>query len=62
MYVVWGLMFALLAAMLVRLFAPYACSSGLPEVGVQNPFIEVAVCHYLLSLDVLNARLSLLVE
>lgn len=40
MYVVWGLMFAFLAAMLVRLFAPYACSSGLPEVGVEHLFID----------------------
>jgi len=32
MYVVWALMFALLAAVLVRLFAPYACGSGISEV------------------------------
>lgn len=32
-YVVWALLFGLLAAMLVRMFAPYACGSGVPEVG-----------------------------
>jgi len=32
MYILWGVVFALLAALLVRLFAPYACSSGIPEV------------------------------
>lgn len=33
MYVIWALIFAVLAAMLVRVFAPYACGSGIPEVG-----------------------------
>ena len=33
MYIVWALIFALLAAMLVKVFAPYACGSGIPEVG-----------------------------
>jgi len=32
MYCVWALIFAVLAAMLVRVFAPYACGSGIPEV------------------------------
>jgi len=34
MYVVSALMFALLAAVLVRLFAPYACGSGISEVTI----------------------------
>ena len=34
MYIVWALVFGLLAAMLVRVFAPYACGSGIPEVRV----------------------------
>ena len=32
MYVVWALLFATLAVMLVRVFAPYACGSGIPEI------------------------------
>jgi len=31
-YVLWALLFALLAASLVRMFAPYACGSGIPEI------------------------------
>jgi len=33
MYVVWALILAALASMMVRVFAPYACGSGIPEVG-----------------------------
>jgi H+/Cl- antiporter ClcA len=32
-YIVWALLFAALAAALVRMFAPYACGSGIPEVS-----------------------------
>ncbi|CAH1797441.1 unnamed protein product [Owenia fusiformis] len=32
MYVVWSMVFATLAVMLVRVFAPYACGSGIPEI------------------------------
>ena len=31
-FILWALLFALLAAALVRMFAPYACGSGVPEV------------------------------
>ncbi|QQP35581.1 Chloride channel protein [Caligus rogercresseyi] len=31
-YVLWALLFAALAARLVRMFAPYACGSGIPEI------------------------------
>lgn len=31
-YIVWALTFAALAASLVRMFAPYACGSGIPEI------------------------------
>ena len=31
-YVLWALLFAALAASLVRMFAPYACGSGIPEI------------------------------
>ncbi|KAI7694908.1 H(+)/Cl(-) exchange transporter 3 [Sarcoptes scabiei] len=31
-YVFWALLFAFLAANLVRTFAPYACGSGIPEI------------------------------
>jgi H+/Cl- antiporter ClcA len=32
MYIYWALSFALLAVLLVKVFAPYACGSGIPEV------------------------------
>nr|KAF6435222.1 chloride voltage-gated channel 5 [Rousettus aegyptiacus] len=32
MYVLWALLFAFLAVSLVRVFAPYACGSGIPEI------------------------------
>ncbi|XP_042333766.1 H(+)/Cl(-) exchange transporter 5 isoform X1 [Sceloporus undulatus] len=32
LYVVWALLFSLLAVLLVRGFAPYACGSGIPEI------------------------------
>ncbi|KAJ8667957.1 hypothetical protein QAD02_009620 [Eretmocerus hayati] len=31
-YILWALLFALLSASLVRMFAPYACGSGIPEI------------------------------
>ncbi|KAK2083144.1 H(+)/Cl(-) exchange transporter 4 [Saguinus oedipus] len=31
MYILWALLFAFLAVSLVRVFAPYACGSGIPE-------------------------------
>lgn len=32
-YTAWALLFAALSASLVRMFAPYACGSGIPEVN-----------------------------
>ncbi|XP_049885114.1 H(+)/Cl(-) exchange transporter 5 isoform X2 [Pectinophora gossypiella] len=32
LYIVWALIFAALSASLVRMFAPYACGSGIPEI------------------------------
>uniref|UniRef100_A0A8C6YS28 Chloride voltage-gated channel 5 n=1 Tax=Nothoprocta perdicaria TaxID=30464 RepID=A0A8C6YS28_NOTPE len=32
MYVIWALLFSLLAVLLVKGFAPYACGSGIPEI------------------------------
>ncbi|XP_059383660.1 H(+)/Cl(-) exchange transporter 5-like [Carassius carassius] len=32
MYMCWALLFAFLAVILVRAFAPYACGSGIPEI------------------------------
>lgn len=32
-YVLWALSFASLAAILVRMFAPYASGGAIPEVG-----------------------------
>jgi chloride channel 3/4/5 len=34
LYVCWAVGFAALAASLVRMFAPYACGSGIPEIKV----------------------------
>jgi len=39
LYIAWALLFAALAAGLVRMFAPYACGSGVPEVR----FIKIIV-------------------
>ena len=33
MYIYWALSFAFLAVLLVKVFAPYACGSGIPEVS-----------------------------
>jgi chloride channel 3/4/5 len=38
MYIIWALIFAALAALLVRVFAPYACGSGIPEVKTVDNF------------------------
>lgn len=42
MYIYWALSFAFLAVCLVKVFAPYACGSGIPEVRrrslLQIPF------------------------
>uniref|UniRef100_A0A1B6C687 Chloride channel protein n=1 Tax=Clastoptera arizonana TaxID=38151 RepID=A0A1B6C687_9HEMI len=32
LFIIWALLFAALAASLVRMFAPYACGSGIPEI------------------------------
>ncbi|PIO40767.1 hypothetical protein AB205_0152120, partial [Aquarana catesbeiana] len=32
LYILWALLFAFLAVALVRVFAPYACGSGIPEI------------------------------
>ena len=31
-YNIWGIIFSVVAALLVKYFAPYACGSGIPEV------------------------------
>lgn len=33
LYIFWALSFAFLAVSLVKVFAPYACGSGIPEVS-----------------------------
>lgn len=35
-YIAWALLFASLSASLVRMFAPYACGSGIPEVRTEG--------------------------
>ncbi|EPY83607.1 chloride channel 3 isoform 1 [Camelus ferus] len=37
MYIFWALSFAFLAVSLVKVFAPYACGSGIPEVSYYFP-------------------------
>ncbi|KAG2466014.1 CLCN3 protein, partial [Polypterus senegalus] len=37
MYIYWALAFAFLAVSLVKVFAPYACGSGIPEVSYYFP-------------------------
>lgn len=32
LYMLWAIVFAMLAALFVRVFAPYACGSGIPEI------------------------------
>ena len=44
MYIAWAILFGLLAGFLVRIFAPYACGSGIPEVGDVSLVIRLAVC------------------
>lgn len=36
LYVLWALLFSFLAVSLVRVFAPYACGSGIPEVRLDH--------------------------
>ena len=33
MYILWSTVFATFAVLLVKVFAPYACGSGIPEVN-----------------------------
>lgn len=42
LYVMWSVLFATLAVMLVRTFAPYACGSGIPEASapVSSVFVR----------------------
>lgn len=36
-FIVWACLFGLLAVLLVRVFAPYASGSGIPEVSRRQP-------------------------
>jgi chloride channel 3/4/5 len=36
MYIFWSTIFATFAVLLVKVFAPYACGSGIPEVRKAN--------------------------
>lgn len=40
MYIYWALSFAFLAVCLVKVFAPYACGSGIPEV--RKTFLHIS--------------------
>ncbi|OXB58080.1 hypothetical protein ASZ78_005023 [Callipepla squamata] len=42
MYVIWALLFSLLAVLLVKGFAPYACGSGIPEVSENESVLSAA--------------------
>lgn len=51
MYIFWALSFAFLAVSLVKVFAPYACGSGIPEVShVVSHCLKTVCC--LLSLGI----------
>lgn len=45
MYILWALLFAFLAVSLVRVFAPYACGSGIPEVSALQLDDEQILFH-----------------
>lgn len=45
MYIYWALSFAFLAVCLVKVFAPYACGSGIPEVRKRAPRARTFECH-----------------
>lgn len=44
MYCTIGVLFALSAAVAVKIFAPYACGSGIPEVSTLRTASGVCVC------------------
>ncbi len=46
MYIVWAVGFATLAVMLVRVFAPYACGSGIPEVPPPAYLVALTMFHW----------------
>lgn len=46
LYVVVALTLAALAAMLVRVFAPYACGSGIPEVSQNFLYSHCLLSQY----------------
>ena len=48
MYVFWSTLFATFAVLLVKVFAPYACGSGIPEV---IEYVVVTIICILLKLD-----------
>lgn len=48
MYVIWALLFSLLAVLLVKGFAPYACGSGIPEVSKNESVVVFFVFFFFL--------------
>lgn len=44
-YILLALLFGFLGAMFVRMFAPYACGSGIPEVGKEFTALYVTLVH-----------------
>lgn len=50
LYILWALLFSFLAVSLVRVFAPYACGSGIPEVSAtltRNTGLQQACVTYM---------------
>jgi len=43
MYIFWSTIFATFAVLLVKVFAPYACGSGIPEVIENRILIEFLI-------------------
>lgn len=55
MYIFWSTIFATFAVLLVKVFAPYASGSGIPEVVSFSEFVVSKDCRVLL---LLNFRLK----
>lgn len=54
MYIYWALSFAFLAVCLVKVFAPYACGSGIPEVRKMVLLQNLLAAAFTVRVDILN--------
>lgn len=56
MYIFWSTIFATFAVLLVKVFAPYACGSGLPEVGETFVLVKQLLHCLFIRIDQDNPR------